>query len=57
VVVAGGVSAIVVVPDVSLPIVPSTPVDGCGVTSPVAPADGVSVRVCGGLETSGGAFW
>lgn len=57
VVVTGGVSAIVVEPEVSEPMVPSTPVEGCGGASPVAPADGVSVRVWGALPMSGGAFW
>lgn len=36
---------------------PSTPSDGCGGASPVAPLEGVSVLVAGGLVTSGGAFW
>jgi hypothetical protein len=65
VVVAGGVSAMVVVVGVVPvgdwssygPEVPSTPVDGCGGAWPVAAAEGVSLRVCGGFETSGGAFW
>lgn len=48
---------VVLVSVVTAGLGPSTPVEGWGGAWPVAPADGVSVRVSGGRLTSGGAFW